>query len=64
MLTGASSLNASMKQLKRFSPITALVSLMKSSGNIIFCLQNYKNNKKKATDYTDFQRLFDIFATY
>jgi len=37
---------------------------MKSSGKVIIHADFLRKIKKKATDYTDFQRLFDIFATY
>ena len=46
MLTGGSSSKAPMKRLKRSSPITSLVSRLKSSGNCIFLRKVIKNMGK------------------
>ena len=64
MLTGASSSKAPKKRLKRASPMISRVSRIKSSGNVISRVEFRRKIKKKATDYTDFHKLFAIFATY
>ena len=64
MLTGASSSKAPMKRSKRASPMSSRVSRIKSSGNVISRVEFRRKIKKKATDYTEFHKLFAIFATY